>query len=424
MQIINRRSFIGTTALSMAAVQLARADEKPKIRMGLIGCGWYGMVDTNAAFKAGGVEIVAICDVDSSHLKKSGDEIEKLQGYRPKEYKDYREMLDNKDIQALIIATPPHWHALPFILACEKGLDIYCEKPVAYDIREGRAMVDAAKKSGKVIQFGFQRRKSAAFQAAAKYVQDGQAGVIKQVEAQINYNAGKKDAVPKDPPAGFDWNLWCGPSPLLPYAECRGHFNWRLEKSTGHGHVVDWGIHLIDAVRNTLKETVPKSVHAVGGLYYLGDCINTPDILTAHFDFKTCPVTWHHRLWGATEYDPATSNGVFFYGEKATVFVTDSHWEIIPAKGEKQVMKPEESTDPGVLNMADFLDAVRTRKEPGCLPEDAYSSTLTVQLAMISYETSTKVNWNAEKEQIENNPEAAKLLKCEYRTPWVHPHKG
>ena len=425
MQTQNRRTFLGTAAASLAAVNLTYgAGANQKIKMGLIGCGWYGMVDVNAGFKAGGIEIIALCDADSEHLKKSADEIEKKQGKRPKEYKDYRELLDNKELEAVIIATPPHWHALPFILACEKGLDIYCEKPVAYDIREGRAMVEAAKKSGRIIQFGFQRRKDVSFKAAAEFIHEGKAGVIKQVEAQINYAVGHQDAKPKDPPASLDWDLWCGPSPLLPYAECRGHFNWRLEKNTGHGHLTDWGIHLIDAIRVALRESTPKTVHTTGGLYYLGDFINTPDILTAHFEFDTCPVTWRHRMWGAVEYDPGIANGVTFYGSKATVFVTDGRWEIIPAKGERIINKPKSEEEAGVQHFADFIQAVRSRKPADCTPEDAFYSTATVQLAMISYETATKVICKNQIEQIENNPEAAKLLKREYRQPWVHPWNG
>ena len=153
----------------------------------MIGCGNYGMTDVRAAFKAGGVEIVALCDVDSQHLAEAATAIEKMQGSRPKTFKHYEELLATPGLQAVIIATPPHWHALPFLAAVEKNLDIYCEKPLAYDIREAQAMVAAAKKKDIVIQIGFQRRQSPALRQVRDYLQQGNLGRIVQVDAQIHY---------------------------------------------------------------------------------------------------------------------------------------------------------------------------------------------------------------------------------------------
>lgn len=161
-----RRAFLGTAAAGTVAMTRAvyGAAQDRKLKAGLIGCGWYGMVDVKAALGVGGIEMIAICDVDGANLTKSADEIEKLQGSRPKTFKDYNDLLETKGLEILIIATPPHWHALQFIAGLEKGLDVYCEKPLAYDIREGRAMVDAAQKSGRIVQIGFQRRQSQAYQ--------------------------------------------------------------------------------------------------------------------------------------------------------------------------------------------------------------------------------------------------------------------
>ena len=430
MEKVNRRQFMRTAvAGSIAMGSALRAnpetdEEKPKLRIGLIGCGWYGMVDVKAAFKVGGVEVVALCDVDSQHLKDSADEVEKLQGSRPKTFKHYAELLDTPGLQVVIIATPPHWHALPFIAALEKDLDIYCEKPLAYDIREGRAMVDAAKKHGRIVQIGFQRRQSAAIQQAREYIQQGRLGRIVQAEAQIHYTAGMRDTTPQAPPATLDWDLWCGPGPKLPYSPQIGHFAWRLEKESGHGHLVDWGIHLIDATRLILGESTPRSVQAAGGIYYLKDKITTPDILTVHFDFESCPVIWRHRIWGAQEYDPDVSNGIFFYGEKGTVFVSDSKWIIIPKGKSKERKVIEAGTDMGRVHMADFLQAVRSRKQPSCPIEEGYRSTTTVKLAMIAYEVGAKIVWDAKSEQIIGHPEANRLLKREYRSPWQHPYRG
>lgn len=443
MESIGRRQFISRAAAGTVALGAAlpgagaaakgaaeEAKEKPaskgqsaKIRLGLIGCGWYGMVDLRAALKAGGVEVLALSDVDSENLKKSADEVEKLTGSRPKTFRLYEELLETPGLEAVIIATPPHWHALQFIAASEKGLDIYCEKPLSYDVREGRAMVEAARKAGRIVQIGFQRRQSPAFQAARDLFQSGELGRVVQVDVQIHYQAGMRDWKPQTPPASLDWDLWCGPAPLKPYSPNIGHFAWRLEKTTGHGHLVDWGIHLIDATRSILGESMPRAIQAAGGIYYFKDAITTPDILTVHFDFPTCPVVWRHRIWGAEEHDPETSNGVFLYGEKATVFVTDDRWVVIPrGRGkERQVHKVEPPVDMGLRHVAEFLDAVRTRRPPSCLIEDAYRSTATVQLAMVAYDVGARIVWDDIEEEIVGNPEAGRLLKREYRAPWKHP---
>ncbi len=429
MNTCTRRHFLQTTALGTVALSqfpsvLRGAESDRKIKLGLLGCGWYGMVDLKDALRAGGVDVVALCDVDSDHLNASAAEVEKLQGNRPKTFKHYEDLLALPGLEALIIATPPHWHALHLIAALKRGLDVYCEKPLSYDIREGRAMVDAVKKSGRIVQIGFQRRQNAAFQAVKKHLQTGEAGRIVCCEANIHYNAGPKDATPQPPPASLDWDLWCGPAPKIPYSPQVGHMNWRLEKTTGHGHLVDWGIHLVDATRVILGEGMPKSVSAVGGLYELKGKITTPDVLTAHFEFDRCPLDWRHRIWGAEEYTPEVANGIFFYGEKQTIFVTDDRWELIPRGNRKDRQVHEAKSEPGLLHVTEFLNAVRERKQPSCLVEDAFASTASVQLAMIAYETGSKVDWDAGHERILSNPAASKLLKREYRKPYKHPYAG
>lgn len=426
---MNRREFVaaataGTWAMA-SGLHHAYAGEaaQPPIKLGLIGCGWYGMVDVKAAFAAGGVQVSAICDVDSQHLADSADEIERLQGFRPEVFKHYKDLLEVSGLNAVILATPPHWHALPFLAAVAKNLDIYCEKPLAYDIREGRVMVDAVKGRSNVVQIGFQRRQSPAFQKVREYIRQGNLGRVVQAEARIHYKADMRDTTPQDPPSSLDWDLWCGPAPKLPYSPQVGHFAWRLEKTTGHGHLVDWGIHLIDATRYILGEGMPRSVQASGGLYYFKDRITTPDILSVQFDFDTCPVHWHHRIWGAQEYAPETANGIFFYGENGTLFVTDNRWVILP-KDKKERIEQKIEADLGTAHMAEFLEAVRTRKPAGCSIEEGYRSTATVKLAMIAYDIGARITWDEKTEQIVNNPAATALLKRPYRAPWKHPYQG
>ena len=202
---MNRRQFIQKGTLATAGLVTsfhipAFETQSRKVRMGVIGTGWYGMVVTKAALQTGDAEIVAICDVDTEHLKNSANELNSLQGSRPKEFADYREMLDMKGLDAVVIGTPPHWHALQFVAACKKGLHIYCEKPLSYDVEEGKAMVKAAKAAGNIVQIGFQRRQSAAFQKARQMVEDGTMGKIYQIDAQIHHVPGHRDTTIQVPP--------------------------------------------------------------------------------------------------------------------------------------------------------------------------------------------------------------------------------
>jgi len=426
MNFINRRHFLSTAAVGAAALTTLelRATEARKLRLGLIGCGGYGATLLNAAFRVGNVEVTALCDVDGAHLSATAGRLEKQQGKPPRTFKLYQDLLAVEELDAVLIATPPQWHALPFLAALERGLDIYCEKPLAYDVREGRAMVNAAAKTDRIVQIGFQRRNGPAVRAVRDYLQSGRAGRVVQVEAQINYNAERRDATPQSPPETLDWDLWCGPAPKLPYSPQIGHVAWRLEKEYGHGHLVDWGIHWLDAIRWILGESTPRHVQAAGGIYELRGHITTPDVLAAHFGFVTCPVVWRHRIYGAAEYAPEISNGIFFYAEKETIFVADNRWVVIPKRQDAQRQVHEASADIAKEHMANFLECVRTRQQTLCPTADGYQSTTTVQLGALAYETESKLVWDATKDQIMVNSAAAVLLKREYRAPYQHPWKG
>ncbi len=423
----DRRTFLGATAVAAGAallqVDTRRAkgsqQEKKKLQLGVIGVGWYGMVDAQAALKVGDVEIAAICDVDSDHLERAAADLEKAQGTRPRTFKNYQDLLDLPTLDAVIIGTPPQWHALQLIASLAAGKDVYCEKPLAYDVREGEAMVAAVEKNDRIVQVGFQRRQSLALREATDFIKSGAIGDLVQVDAQIHYRAGLEDCTPQAPPASLDWPLWCGPGPLIPYSPQVGHKSWRLEQTSGHGHLVDWGIHLIDATRTFLDLDMPQRITAAGGLFALQGRITTPDTLSVQFEFGQLPVHWRHRIWGATEYPGEVENGIFFFCRDGTVFATDQSWVVLRSGKEKEEHRA--NADLGTLHMADFLDAVRARRQPLCEMRDAFKSTATVQLAMISYETGTTVRWDAEQREIVDNPAAAALLQRDYRQPWQHP---
>src|SRR5665648_392762 len=425
---MERRNFIKNASIGSAALVSAFSipafSQERKLKIGLIGAGWYGMVIATAALKNGGVEVIAVCDVDSDHLNSSADELAKLQGTRPKTYKHYQELLDINGLEAVFIGTPPHWHALQFIAACAKGLDIYCEKPLAYDIKEGLAMVNAAQKAGNVVQIGFQRRQSDAFKKAKELIADGTIGNVHQITAQIHYVPGPQDTKIQPPPASLDWEEWCGPAPKLDYRPSIGHKSWRLEKEYGNGHLVDWGIHHIDIIRKIMGESMPSEFYTKGGIFELKNQITTPDTLTANMAFNKAPVVWQHRLWGTGDPNKEFNNGIFFHGDKATLFAEDSKVVLFHAGKDG---KREELLIPTELmqekHVANFLNAVKNKNKSliDCPPEDAFQSTATVQLAMISYYTGSLVKWDPAKNEIVDNKAASALLKRDYRGKYKHP---
>ncbi len=425
---MNRRSFIEKSTLSSAALvsafHIPSFSQDRKLKIGLIGAGWYGMVITKAALNVGGVEVIGVCDVDSEHLKASVDELEKLQGSKPKEFKEYQDLLDMKGLEAVFIGTPPHWHALQFIAACEKGLDIYCEKPLAYDVKEGIAMMKSAEKAGNIVQIGFQRRQSNAFQKAKEYIVSGKIGKVHQIGAQIHYNPDLKDATIQEPPASLDWEAWCGPAPKLDYRPSIGHMTWRLEKEYGNGHLVDWGIHHIDIIRKTMDFGMPTSFHTSGGLIELEGKITTPDTLNATMNFKDCQVFWQHRLWGAGDLNPEYNNGVFFYGDKGTLFAADRKVVLMPlGRDQEQLVEEIQTPNMQEKHVGDFLKAVKAKDKSllSCTVVDALQSTATVQLAMISYYTGSDVKWDMDKMTVVENDAAASLLARKYRGKYKRP---
>ena len=425
---MNRRQFIQKGTLATAGLVTsfhipAFETQSRKVRMGVIGTGWYGMVVAKAALQTGDAEIVAICDVDTEHLKNSANELNSLQGSRPKEFADYREMLDMKGLDAVVIGTPPHWHALQFVAACKKGLHIYCEKPLSYDVEEGKAMVKAAKEAGNIVQIGFQRRQSAAFLKARQMVEDGTMGKIYQIGAQIHHVPGHRDTTIQEPPASLDWDAWCGPAPKLPYNPNIAHMSWRLEKEYGNGHLADWGIHHIDIIRTVMGFDLPSLYQSHGSLEVLKDKITTPDTLYSMMMFDECPVVWQHRLWGPGDLNPQYNNGIFFYGEKGTLYASDDKLVLVSGRNREQQIMDIPTPDAQERHVANFVEAVKTKNKAmiSCTIEDAWKSTTATQLAMVSYYTNSEVKWDNSAQTVVDNEDALRQMARDYRAGYTRP---
>lgn len=427
-----RRDFLKTTATTAVGVGAAISPVSQilgannRINVGVIGCGGMGRSNMRHFMVNKDVAIIAICDVYEKHLKKAWKRTDR----KAKEYKDFRKLLENKDIDAVIVATPDHWHALPTIYACDAGKDVYVEKPLALTIAEGQAMVKAARRNKRIVQMGTQQRSGQHFQRAVEIVRSGQLGKISFVRCW-NYGNQYPDGIgnPPDsqPPEGLDWDFWLGPAPKVPYNKNRCIYQFRWFWDYSGGKLTDWGTHLLDVVLWAMDVKGPLAVSAQGEKYYLQDNRETPDTLEVTYEFPGFLCEYSSRECNAYGINHR-GYGIQFHGTNGTLFVDRSGYELYPEferKGDEYVERVDmlrsgssEQNDPHVRN---FLDCVKSRQLPICDVEIGHRSTTTPHLGNIALKTKVRIEWDAENERITNSEEANKLLDKPYRAPWKLP---
>ena len=446
---MNRRHFIKTSAAGLAASTLSEdalsavIDGPPK-RVGLIGTGWYGKADLFRLIQVAPVEVVSLCDVDKQLLKEAADMVSTRQksGKRPRTYADYREMLANKDLDIVLIATPDHWHALNMIEAVKAGADVYVQKPISVDIREGQAMLQAARQYGRVVQVGTQRRSTPhLIDAKKRFIDTGALGKIAHAEICCYYHMRNRSNPPNEaPPSHLDYDMWTGPAPLRPYNNIVHQRGWRSFMEYGNGIVGDMCIHMLDTVRWMLDLGWPTQVSSSGGILVdKAAKANISDTQTATFDFKDLQVVWQHRTWGHSP-DPAYPWAAFLYGDKGTLKLSVNSYDFIPqqrgadAVHQAVVMEldqyPEDLTEkdlerhvaPAIRgHMVDFLNAIASRGKPVADIEQGHISTASCILANMSMELGRALSWDAQKGEILKDAEANQKLARAYRSPWNHP---
>ena len=446
---MNRRHFIKTSAAGLAASTLSEdalsavIDGPPK-RVGLIGTGWYGKADLFRLIQVAPVEVVSLCDVDKQLLKEAADMVSTRQksGKRPRTYADYREMLANKDLDIVLIATPDHWHALNMIEAVKAGADIYVQKPISVDIREGQAMLQAARQYGRVVQVGTQRRSTPhLIDAKKRFIDTGALGKIAHAEICCYYHMRNRSNPPNEaPPSHLDYDMWTGPAPLRPYNNIVHQRGWRSFMEYGNGIVGDMCIHMLDTVRWMLDLGWPTQVSSSGGILVdKAAKANISDTQTATFDFKDLQVVWQHRTWGHSP-DPAYPWAAFLYGDKGTLKLSVNSYDFIPQqRGADAVHQdvameldqyPEDRTEkdlerhvaPAIRgHMVDFLNAIASRGKPVADIEQGHISTASCILANMSMELGRALSWDAQKGEILKDAEANQKLARAYRSPWNHP---
>jgi predicted dehydrogenase len=443
--IMNRRTFLKTSssALALSSLGYHRSEAGQKApRVGLIGCGWYGKCDLLRLIQVAPVDVVSLCDVDKKMLAEAAEIVAGRQksGKKPRTFADYRQMLAEKDLDLVLIATPDHWHALPMIAAVEAGADVYVQKPISVDVVEGQAMLAAARRHQRVVQVGTQRRSTPhLMEAREAIVKEGKLGAIGLVEVYCYYHM-RARANPADeaPPENLDYEMWTGPAPMRPYNKLVHPRSWRAFVEYGNGIMGDMCIHMLDMVRWMLDLGWPKRVSSSGGiLVEKNSKANIPDTQTATFEFPEFPVVWEHRTYGHPA-NPKYPWGATIYGEKGTLKLSVNSYDFTPMNGKpihrdyvnELEQYPEDKTEkdlekhvaPAIrVHMKDFLKAVETRGKPVADIAQGHISTASCILANLSMKLGRSLAWDANKGQVTGDDEANRLLRRPYRKPWIHP---
>jgi predicted dehydrogenase len=407
---------------------VAPTDQVNVAAIGINGMGWS---DLTAMLKNSGVNLVALCDVDKNVLAKRMSELPKMNidATKVKTFGDYRKVLELKDVDAVIIATPDHWHCKIMVDACAAGKHVYCEKPVGNSIVECRVMVAAQKKYNRIVQVGQWQHSNKHYQDAMDFVHSGKLGNVRLVKAWA-YQGWMKP-VPKlpdgNPPAGVDYDMWLGPAKKRSFNPNRFHFNFRWYWDYAGGLMTDWGVHMIDYALLGAKATVPKSITASGGKFaYPDDAEETPDTLTTVFEFDGFNMLWEHAT-GINDGPYQRDHGVAFIGNNGTLIVDRGGWEVIQEKinGEDKmpaVTRQKTSDDGLALHTKNFVDTVRSGKieELKCPVELAAHVATVCQMGNIAYRVGRKINWSASANKF-SEEDANKYLVAEYHNGYSLP---
>jgi predicted dehydrogenase len=432
----HRRHFLKqTSTLLGGATLLSALDQKTfalftqpiapgdQVNIAAIGVAGMGWANVKSALKVPGVNLVALCDVDKNVLDKRMGELASLNANaaKVKTYSDYRRLLEQKDIDAVIIATPDHWHALMMIDACQAGKDVYVEKPVGNSIEECRAMVAAQKRYNRVVQAGQWQRSQKHFRDAVDFVHSGQLGNIRTVKVWC-YQGWMKPGpkVPDSaPPAGVDYAMWLGPAEKRPFNASRFHFNFRWFWDYAGGLMTDWGVHLLDYALLGMKAPIPKTVAALGGIFAYPELAQeTPDTLTALYEFDSFNLVWDHAM-GIDNGSYDRDHGIAYIGNNGTLVLNRNGWEVIEEKRSgNKVSKPlEKPVDVGLdKHMENFIAVVHSRKlsDLNCpITTGAHVATV-AQMGNISFRSGQRVVWDKAKGKFTDDKLNEKYLMAKY----------
>ncbi len=444
MKSLTRREFTKTVALASTTAALSQfrvLGANERVRLGFIGLGNRGDQVLDAFLKHQDAEVVAICDLYQPYLDFAAKKI----GTSPKQFKAYRRLLEVKDLDAVVIATPDHWHALQTIHACEAGKDVYVEKPLSLCVAEGRRMVEAVRRHNRVCQVGIHRRSAPVCQEAAELVRSGALGKITVARAfhiQNEWPTGIGNPSDGNPPPDVDWETWLGPAPKRAYNQNRTFYRFRWFYDYSGGQLTNFGVHYLDFIHWALGQTAPLAVTAMGGKFAIEDNREIPDTLEVLWQYPGGTLVTFSQYNASAA--PASLPGVEieFRGTKGTLYLKGNSAEVVPEEvpsvefpaqnpldrslgrryqtDRKRLIESKKLTgDQDTSRHArNFLDCVKSRAKCNCDIETGHRSTSATLIANIAHKTKSHLEWDARAEKFTNHPAANKLLRYDYRAPY------
>ena len=419
----SRREFVqlvGGIGLAAASRAYAATPASDKIQIGFIGLGGQGTSRLNEFMRQPDVVAAAVCDLDQKHLEAAAAAVEKTQGHKPDQYHDFRKLLERKDLDAVMVATPDHWHALPAIHACQSGRDVFVEKPLAYSIGEGRAMVAAALKYKRITQMGNHiHNDRPTYRRVVEVIRSGALGQIHRVDCSLA-TGDKPLGKPPDsaPPPELDYEFWLGPAPKRPYNPLRSHFTYRYFWDYSGGYLIDFWCHYTDVVQWALDLKAPKSVSAAGGRWGVDDAGETPDTMEVVCEYPNRLMTWTLHPQGRPGFD-AMGSSVIFQGSNATLVTNYNRYEVyVKGKKEESFRPPPPSIADSPGHVREFLDSIKSRQRTSCDIEYGNRLTTGGLLANIAYRTGERLNWNDAAGRFTGHTRANDYVTRRYRKPW------
>jgi len=372
---VNRRQFLGRSAQQAAGVAVGvvglaagvasgsvgrSSSPNERVGVGIIGVRNQGRLLAGELAKLADVEVKSLCDVDESQFAPAVRAVVETGRMEPTTEREFRRLLDDPSLAAVVIAAPDHWHAPMTLLALQAGKDVYLESPATHSVEEGAALIEAARSGERVVQVGLQQRSGSHFQSAIQFVRSGKLGTVRMAKAWIVHrrkSIGRRAEC--EAPAQVDYAAWLGPAPARAFQPNRFHFNWRWFWDYGGGELAHWGVHMLDVARWGLNVEVPQRVSAVGGKYSFDDDQETPDSLSVQYDFGAKAILWEHRLW-SSHGPEGRSSGVAFHGDNGTLVVDRGGWKVYD-HGE---VVAADASDLLATHLRNFVDGVRTRQTP------------------------------------------------------------
>jgi predicted dehydrogenase len=426
MESSSRRDFSKAAVAAGAFLNLnprARGANE-RITVGLIGGRNQGRWVAGRAIKAGAV-IKTICDIDEAIIDMISPEMEKAQGVKPGRVRDFRRVLEDKSIDAVIIAPPDHWHTHMALLACQAGKDVYVEKPLSQTIAEGHMIREAARKYKRIVQVGTQRRSGEHYKSAAAYAASGKLGKVCLIKAWISQ---LRPSIGNPPdgvaPATADYDMWLGPAPKRPFNPMRFHYNWRFFWDYGNTELGNQGVHMLDTaiwaiqMMRGVENCLPTRVSDSSGIYWLNDCKEVPDTQTVTYDYGEFQLVWELRSFGAHRPPEGAIAGTAYYGTDATLVVDDKGWQVY---GEKGALGPSAKSAGPLLHEKNFLDCVKSREVPNSDVEIGRLSTTLCHLGNISCRLKRDVRFDAKSGTFGADKAANALLTKTYRAEYPLP---